>query len=104
MMNQSTEKVREVMNDKAFVTRVLQMEEPVDVQKAFADKGVELTLGQVEAIGKAISRQGGDDEISVSELEGVSGGIALETIIVIVGGLTIAVKIGTAIKNSGWKW
>ena len=103
-MGHSLDYVQEIMKDQEFVKHILQFEEPTDVQKAFAEKNVDLTLKQVEAIGKAISAQSNGDELSPSELESVSGGIALETITVIIGGITIVVKIITELKKNNWKW
>ena len=98
-MNNSIEKVQEIMKDMDFVNALLELDAPEDVQAAFEKKGVNLSIAEIEQIGKAISESCDGDEISEDMLDNVSGGIALETVIVIVNGDALAVKNGTVIKK-----
>ena len=91
------------MEDQEFVGRLLTMEAPENVQNAFREKGVDLSLDDVKRIGNAVFADGGEEELSNENLEAVSGGITIEAVTVIVSGITIILKIGTFIrKNYGW--
>jgi hypothetical protein len=76
MNNISTEKFNKLMEDKAFVEKMLGQETQEDVQKLFAENGVEMTMEEVgqlgETLNKCFDKLG--DELDESALEDVSGG------------------------------
>ncbi|MBR3629571.1 MAG: hypothetical protein IKN55_03770 [Oscillospiraceae bacterium] len=47
-MNERTEQIKALMSDEAFVKACLEAENEEAVQKMFADKGVEITLSEIE--------------------------------------------------------
>ena len=48
------EKVQLAMNDAEFVKKISAMENPEEVQKAFAEKGVEFTLEEISKIAEMV--------------------------------------------------
>lgn len=87
-MENYEQKFTEAFADKAFAEKVLAMTEPEDVQKAFAEKGIELTIEDVKAIGKALSSNQ-DGELSEEALTEVAGGS--------ITGVTVAAVIGCVV-------
>ena len=69
------EKMEKALKDKDFVAKILAMQTPEEVQEAFKGKGVEISLEEVEILGKIINKtaqKGG--ELSEKELEEITGG------------------------------
>lgn len=67
--------LKTLLSDKDFMKGIVEMETPEEVQKAFKDKGVELSTEQVQEIGEIINatlEKG--STLSESELEEISGG------------------------------
>ncbi len=80
------QQIKELFSDEAFVSSIMEMENPEDVQKALSAKGLELSLAEIKAIQEALSSNEG--ELSEDELEDVAGGVAFTAIIsaLIIGG------------------
>lgn len=69
------EKIKKLVEDQAFVQKMLSCQEPEQVQALFADNGVEIPLEDVKALGKALAGMAeSDGELSEDDLEGVAGG------------------------------
>ena len=71
----SKEKIKEVMSDKAFVEGLLKLETPEEVQKAFAKKGVTVSVEEIMQLKAAlvkVAEKGGD--LSMAEMDEVAGG------------------------------
>lgn len=66
------EKLKELFSDEAFVNSIMDMENAEDVQKALADKGLELSLDEINAIQRALS--GEEGELDEDQLAEVAGG------------------------------
>lgn len=109
-----TQKLNEVLADEAFVKELLLMQKPEQVQEALEDRGVELSLDEIEKMGAFIRKvQTGeiskeqvqrmaDGELSEDELEQVSGGSgAVFGALGGMGGVVIAIAIVTAVMT-GW--
>ena len=103
-MDQRTELAKKAMEDKAFVEKLLTLEAPEDVQKAFADKGVELTMDEVKLMGQMLTSEKNDGELNADQLDAVAGGIALATISAIIGGIAVIIDIGTDHRKRYGKW
>ena len=74
-MNQ--EKLRAAFADEAFVKELFALEEPEDVQKKLAERGIEMSLDEIKAIPQAFAaaqKQEGGGELSEDDLENVAGG------------------------------
>lgn len=95
----SIEKIKELMENKEFVAGILEMESPEEVQNAFAEKGVDLTIDQVKQIA-TMAFSDGSAEIPEEELDAVSGGITLEAICIIAGGVKLFFDIATEVNKS----
>lgn len=103
-------KLNEVLKDESFVKQLLQLETVNQVQQALADKGVNLTIEEIEAIKDIIQRYENDqlseqekqqletintlntDELSDNDLQAVTGGFI--TVILTVAAITIG-TVGT---------
>lgn len=69
-------KFEELIKDKDFSESIIKMETPEEVQKAFAEKGVEISKEEVQALGaiinKACEKKGA--ALSEEDLNEISGG------------------------------
>lgn len=92
------EKINELFQDKAFVEKLLSLENDTDVQALMKENGVELSLQEINSIKKAVeSRIGNDEELSEDDLENVAGGVDIGNIITgVVDGL---VSLGNAVHK-----
>lgn len=91
----------ELVANKEFVVKMLSQETPEDVQKLFAENGIELTLDDVRVFGEALAEAENKDELSAADLENVAGGvIAAATVWGIIKVGSAAVAAGLAI----YKW
>ena len=102
-MDSRIEKAELALKDADFVQKLLSLEEPEDVQKLYAEKGVDLTLDEVKLMGAMLSSEDGD-EVSDEQLDSVAGGIALTTVTAIIGGVAVLIDIGTYHKQKYGKW
>jgi len=94
------QKIKEIFADEAFVSSILEMETPEEVQKALADKGLDLSVDEINTIKESLSAEEG--ELSDEQLEDVSGGSITAVICgLIIGGAALAggVSLGKAINN-----
>lgn len=73
-MNNNLENMKAAMEDTAFVEKIVAMEEPEEVQAAFAEKNVDLTLEEINFIAEQVMI-GNAEELDEAQLEGVAGGI-----------------------------
>lgn len=97
MTNQK--KFQELINDENFVKAAFCVDTVEEVQKAFADHGVEITTEEIYAIGDAVSAAtSAGGELSEDALDAVSGGV-IEWILV--GKVVVAVG-GAALGLWGW--
>ena len=53
------EKIKEVLAKEGFVEKMLECEEPEQVQALFAAEGVELSLEDIKAVGQSLNMRGG---------------------------------------------
>ncbi len=96
------EQLKELFSDEAFVASILEMENAEDVQKALADKGLELSLEEIATIKSTLSNE--EAELSEDELENVAGGAIITSIIcgLIIGGAAIAGGINLGKNVNKW--
>lgn len=99
-MDKRMENVRAAMADKEFVEKIVKMEEPEDVQAAFAEKGVEFTLEEISAMAEKIM-QGNFEEMTEEQLDDVTGGVDPVTCVcAVIGVLTLAANVMTEVNNN----
>ncbi len=119
-------RIKEVFSDEALVKRLLTLEEPEDVQTALKEKGLEVSMEEVLALGEYMTSymeklaQSGErnGELTVEQLEDVAGGFAPMLIVPAIGILPIAAPaftaavigvVGAAVVTGisivkGWRW
>ncbi len=97
-MSKNVETLKSLMADRAFVEKIAHLEEPEDVQAAFAENGVDITLEEINAIATMVTSSG-NEELSENDMEAVTGG-SLETIEIIAKGIQLVAGIITEINNS----
>ena len=86
-MNNRNEQIKKVLSDEAFVKTLLEAENEEAVQKMLADKGVEMSLTEIELMGEmldanakgilnmeAVEKFANGGELSEEELEEAAGG------------------------------
>lgn len=106
-MNQEEKiaKIQEVLADKDFIAKVMEMENPEEVQKAFQAKGIELTLEEIEDAKKEIGNRlenADSEEISDEQLEQVAGGVigtAVTIATAVVGAAGALAALGNAVNR-----
>ena len=66
----------EVMRDEDFVNEILDMQTTEEVKEAFAEKGIELSLEEIDIISQIINKMVDKNttELSDDDLEEISGG------------------------------
>ena len=94
-MNAKNEKLTALMENKAFVAKISAMEEPEDVQKAFAEEGVDFTLEEINFIAEQVMA-GNSEELNEMQLDAVSGGVDPVTVTIVVCGL---IKLGADVMT-----
>lgn len=94
------QKFAEVFADKEFAEKVLALTEPEDVQKAFAEKGIDLSIEDVKAIGRMLA-ENQDGELSEDALMDVAGGSITGVTVAAVIGCVVAVgKLAFSIRKA----
>ena len=75
-MEEKQVKLEELMKDEAFLDAIFSKESSEEVQKLFAEKGVELTMEEVDGLAAAILQAApeGNGELSEDALDSVAGG------------------------------
>ena len=110
--------INKVLEDKDFVEKILVIKTPEEIQKAFSDKGVKISIEELEEIAKNVSQiinnPNAKEKITDNEMESMSGGAnihkGLRTAAAIIAGVGIgavggsaaylAYKTGKAIDNA----
>ena len=76
-----TDKLQEILSDENFVREILEMKTAEEVQKAFEEKSIKLTIAEIQLLGSEINEQikkiqdSEENKIILdSELENISGG------------------------------
>jgi len=75
-------RMTEVFADEVFVKKLLSLQTPEAVQTALGEKGIKLSLQEVEAVGKALlkaveSANENGGELSIESLDEVAGGVMI---------------------------
>lgn len=81
-------KIKEVFSDEAFVKTLLEMDNAEDVQKAVSEKGIDLSLEEINTIQSTLAS---GEELNEDQLENVAGGFAVTAICALIGAIAGAV-------------
>lgn len=102
-MEEKQAKLEELMKDEAFVNAMFSKESSEEVQKLFAEKGVELTMEEVEDLAAAILEAApkGEGELTEGALDSVAGGIRIRLWRIL---FPIPVPIPCPRPRPGWPW
>ena len=116
-MDNRIEKMKELMQDEAFVNELVTKETPEDAQLFFEEHGVEMSLDEIRSIGEMLNKaiageiseetleRAADGELTEEELEQVAGGIVTEiafcTVMVAAMGLTL---LFGGRSRGWWSW
>ena len=97
-----TNKLKELENDKTFMTMLFAQDTPEKIQEAFASKGIDLTLDQVKSlvVSTVNAAENNGDEIDETALDNVAGGFAITTAVV---GWACASLIAAGGIAIGWR-
>ena len=72
------ERIREVFSDKEFLTELIAMEVPEEIQTALAEKGIDYTVDEIctmkKMVEKGIEKAVSGEELTEEELGEVAGG------------------------------
>ncbi len=97
-MSKNIETLNALMADKAFVEKIANLEEPEDVQAAFAEKGVDFSIEEINTIAEMVMNNG-SEELGEGDMEAVTGGILAE-IAIVASGISLFAGIMTEVNNS----
>ena len=77
------EKIKEVMQDESFVEEIFKMETPEDVQAAFKNKGIDISLDEVGTLGDIINAMSDKkfNNLYEEDLDKIAGGLKAEDIL-----------------------
>ncbi|MGN0585464.1 MAG: hypothetical protein ACI4JD_08420 [Ruminococcus sp.] len=81
-------KASELLGREDFAEKLKLVESPEDVQKLFADNGVELSLEDIENMAMESMKNADDGEIDEDDLDNVSGGF-VTTACFVIGGASL---------------
>lgn len=92
------EKLNTLLQDEAFLEKLVALETDTEVQSLLAENGVELSIAEITAIKAGVAAQlGENEELSEDDLENVAGGADVADIISgIAEGLS---KLGDAVHK-----
>ena len=99
------EKIEEIIKDRRFLDNISKMETPEEVQSAFKNKGVDLSLDEVGALGDIINSISDKkfNDFCEEELNEITGGAGVKELINKANGL--ANRLKTASKEMrGKSW
>ena len=105
-------RIKEIFSDEAFVKRLLDQEEPEQIQAVLKEKGIELNFEEIEymksMVEKMLSGEADPEELSDDDLNDVSGGAvgAAIGIILSVAGILItsAQWVDTEMRSRRRRW
>lgn len=91
-----SDKLNALLEDNAFIDKILNAENPEQVSALFAENGVTLSVKEVEILRSRLENTD-NDELSEDQLENVAGGVDLDLIDDV---LKSVVKVGERLYDS----
>lgn len=91
-----SDKLNALLEDEAFINKILNAEDPEQVSAIFAENGVTLSVKEVEILRSRLENTD-SDELSEDQLENVAGGVDLDLIDDV---LKSVVKVGERLFDS----
>ena len=97
-MTGTLEQLKVLLDDKDFVSEIASMEDNVQVQKAFEEKGIGFSTEEINQIVEKL--YGDNSELNEDALEEVSGGIVITTTtLAVVGCVTAGVSLFAGVMS-----
>ncbi|MBQ7283377.1 MAG: Nif11-like leader peptide family natural product precursor [Oscillospiraceae bacterium] len=101
------ERIKEIFSDKEFVTELISLETPTDIQALLKTKGIDLDIDQIEKakalVAKKLALAEAGEELNDDDLDEVSGGIAVLTVVSAVISI-IGVASSVVITKTDGRW
>ena len=101
------ERIKEIFSDKEFVTELISLETPTDIQALLKTKDIDLDIDQIEKakalVAKKLALAEAGEELSDDDLDEVSGGIAVLTVVSAVISV-IGVASSVVITKTDGRW
>lgn len=97
--------ISEAMKDVEFAKKIIEIQSPEEMQKAFAKKEIELSLKEAQAVISTIKKlsESKPGEVSDEDLEEISGGATSSTnsiiSLVIIGGLAASMVVANTVDK-----
>ncbi len=100
--------INKLLEDKDFVEKILVMKTPEEIQKAFSDKGVKISIEELEEIAKNVSQiinnPNAKEEIIDNEMESISGGVNIHKGLRTAAALIAGVGVGGSAVYMAYKF
>ena len=76
-VSMDNKKILEILSDQAFFTNIISMKTPEQVQDAFLEKNIKLSIEEIKVLGDLVNliRKQKSQPLSEAELDNVSGGV-----------------------------
>ena len=101
------ERIKEIFSDKEFVTELISLETPTDIQALLKTKGIDLDIDQIEKakalVAKKLALAEAGEELGDDELDEVSGGIAVLSVVSAVISV-IGIASSVVITKTDGRW
>ena len=101
------ERIKEIFSDKEFVTELISLETPTDIQALLKTKGIDLDIDQIEKakalVAKKLALADAGEELNDDDLDEVSGGIAVLTVVSAVISV-IGIASSVVITKTDGRW
>ena len=97
--------ISEAMKDVEFAKKIIEIQSPEEMQKAFATKEIDLSLEEAQAVISTIKKlsESKPGEVSDEDLEEISGGATSSTNsiipLVIIGGLAASMVVANTVDK-----
>ena len=78
--------VKKVFSDEEFVVKLAALSDPAEIQAALKEKGIDLSIEEINEIGESIKTKIGENpggELSLDQLDEVAGGMGIIATVVI---------------------
>jgi hypothetical protein len=106
------ERIKEIFSDEAFVKELFSKEDPEEVQKMLADKGIDLSIDEIvtlkDMLEKKLQQAQNGEELAEDDLEEVAGGSGVLAFLVCAAiGLAFVAtvyEIGCAASGQRSRW
>ena len=96
------EKLNALLEDEAFLNKMLNAENPEQVSALFAENGITMSAKEVEILRSRLENADGG-ELSEDQLENVAGGVDLDLIDDVLNSIvTVGERLFVSFSRGGW--